>query len=142
MKIKKVRNAVGIVGNVVDSLKATGVNDVPTVNAIKGKVLWENPRPTSEMSINTTITLSSDDYDILIWNFDLNVNVDPHYYVTNISLKGQNVRLVGVAQSNNAYRNINRISDTEYRALEGYLDADVQNRRAVPIKVIGYKIGL
>lgn len=34
MKIKKIKQAIGIVGNVVDSLDATGENDVPNVKAV------------------------------------------------------------------------------------------------------------
>ena len=38
MKIKKIKQAIGIVGNVVDSLDATGENDVPNVKAVNSQL--------------------------------------------------------------------------------------------------------
>ncbi len=87
--------------------------------------LWENPNPLIDFSTQT-ITLSSDDYDYLIWFYNEGtMNTASKNKVTSqISLKGYGTILDGIgdehASGNNNYyiavfrRNITRTNDTTF----------------------------
>ena len=113
-----------------------------SIEKLKLKLLWTNQNPTDEMSANVNINLLNDDYDMLIWIFDYNINVSPHYYNSSICLKGQNTRLCGLianATDNTATRNVDYSSNTKYIAGAGMLKTVEQNRRCVPLKCYGLK---
>ena len=114
-----------------------------TLESIDISLLWTNSNPTTEMSANTAINLSSSNYDMLIWIFDLNNQTSPHYYSSGICLKEQNIRLNTAAPdatNNTASRNLVYNTATKYTAEAGMLKATTQNRRCVPMYCYGLKL--
>lgn len=104
----------------------------------KSIVLWENASP-GEMNANTNITLSSSNYDAIIWIYALNINY-PTIVSSQMCLKGTDVRLFAVisnATDNTATRDLVYDSATSYIAGDGYLKVETQARRCVPLKAIG-----
>lgn len=113
--------------------------DIATKEDAKGIILWENLNPFSEMSSGTTINLSTSNYDYLEVIFIDNVlSTTPGCHNDKV-LKGYNIRLGSIVQNTMTYRVIKRINDTTYEVESGYNGVDVQERRCVPIKIIGFK---
>jgi len=119
--------------------------------AFGGTILWTNSSPTSSMSAGTTITLSSDDYDMLEIFYKVAADVDG--VLSYKIFKGNNTRLtfgsIGVnAYGYNSMRELTYTSDTSYTAGTAYFqrtntsNASTDNGRLIPIYVIGYKTGL
>ena len=132
----------------INSLK-TGINTNETnistlstsVSNITGQILWTNSSPTSDFS-SQTITLSSGDYDFLEIFFCSNVQSDNKTFEIRKTIKNYDVTLSTVVQNANTYR-IVRFTDATHLAVEsGYVETNVQDRRCVPLYVIGYKTGL
>lgn len=108
---------------------------------ITGQILWTNSRPTSDFS-SQTITLSSGDYDFLEIFFCSNVQSENKTFEIRKTIKNYDVTLSTVVQNVNTYR-IVRFTDATHLAVEsGYTGTDVQDRRCVPLYVIGYKTGI
>lgn len=106
------------------------------------KILWTNPNPTDDFDPQT-ITLSSSDYDILEWYFNGNVQSSTALPCdSNRSIKGYGTRLNSIVSNTMTYREIARNSDTSFSVGAGYSGADIQNRRCVPLYVVGIKNGL
>lgn len=120
----------------------TNISTLSTsVSNITGQILWTNSSPTSDFS-SQTITLSSGDYDFLEIFFCSNVQSDNKTFEIRKTIKNYDVTLSTVAQNANTYR-IVRFTDATHLAVEsGYVGTDVQDRRCVPLYVIGYKTGL
>lgn len=146
----------------INKVKADDMNEIKTVvnnNAtetsknttdianITGTILWTNPNPTSAFA-SQTITLSSDDYDML------------EIFTSNAGsfkiLKGQNTTLFlangyGADHMTTAFRNFNYSSDTSYSisneqhyviATGGSITYSNNNSDIIPLYIIGYKTGL
>lgn len=144
MKIKKIANSVGLVGNVTNEYSESIQDSYACayVNGFHGKVLWTNSEPTSEMSIGTKISLSSADYDMLEVIFVDNVSSAEKGILSVRMIKGYNWRLSNIVNNVMTYRLITRNSDTEFTVGNGFAGTEVQERRCVPLYVIGYKTGL
>lgn len=118
--------------------------DIPTgwqeiTNSVQ--ILWTNSNPTSDFS-SQTITLSSSDYDFLEIFFCSNVQSINKTFEIRKTIKNYDVTLSVVVQNANTYR-IVRFTDATHLAVEsGYSGTDVQDRRCVPLYVIGYKTGI
>lgn len=115
----------------------SAINEVNTkvLNEIGG-LLWDNPNPTDNFG-ETTITLDSDDYDYLIWNF----RVDNNLLTSLITIKGWGGRIFthnldGALR----YRTITRNSDTSYTITTAH-DTNSGNYAGalIPEDVIGCK---
>lgn len=117
------------------------------VNGVAGKILWTNPNSTSDFSPQT-ITLSSDDYDILefFWRSDVAGN---RVYSTR-TLKGSSVQndIYSTVIPTRAWRRrADFVSNTSYSIdncirMEYNQTAYNDNGYCVPLYVIGYKTGL
>lgn len=117
------------------------------VNGVAGKILWTNPNPTSDFSPQT-ITLSSDDYDILefFWRSDV---AGKRVYSTR-TLKGSSVQndIYSTVIPTRAWRRrADFVSNTSYSIdncirMEYNQTAYNDNGYCVPLYVIGYKTGL
>lgn len=117
-----------------------------------GKILWTNPDPTSSFG-NVTITLSSDDYDMLeIFFYDF---LSTKRVMSERIYKGQNGNLMALFMFNAGFymgaRAIEYTSDTQYlfgnaRKIidNGTVVSGVPtaNSWIVPLYVVGYKTGL
>lgn len=121
---------------------------------LNSKILWTNPSPTSIFGTQT-ITLSSDDYDMLeIFYYSLKEDKT----MTSIRIiKGENMYIpftrfggqqnYGIAVG---YRIGTHVSDTEYTFAPGlcyWTNLNSENRYtyndcAIPIYIVGYKTGL
>ena len=134
MRIKKVSQTTPTQAQVVDgySTSTTDSYSANYVNSMGGNILWTNPNPSTAISANTSITLSSSDYDLILWVF--RVSISNSQTDSDFSLKGYGVRhYIG-----NVYRTITRNSDTSY-TINASSDA-AYNNAAVPLYAIGYKI--
>ena len=132
---------------VTNSMEGTESNKAPSVQAIKNymnsktQILWTNSSPTSDFSAQT-ITLSSGDYDFLEIFFCSNIQSTNKTFEIRKTIKNYDVTLSTVVQNANTYR-IVRFTDATHLAVEsGYQGTDVQDRRCVPLYVIGYKTGI
>lgn len=139
----------------VNKITAANLNEIKTVvndNAdllsnITGTILWTNPSPTTDFSAQT-ITLSSDDYDVLefFWRSDM-AGIRVHSTRT---LKGYSVQsdIYSTVVPTRAWRRrADYVSDTSYSVgnctrMEYNQTAYNENGYCVPIYVIGYKTGL
>lgn len=131
-----------------------GLASQTEINNLKGQILWTNPNPTSDFSAQA-ITLSSNDYDVLEFVFELGTT-GTSSTMTKI-LKGTNGNVdqivnlnSGASQSTGVrHRAIRYSSDTSYifddcLVREGGTASipSVANNYLIPIYVIGYKTGL
>lgn len=136
MRIKKVSQTTPTQAQVVDgySTSTTDPYSANYVNGIGGNVLWTNPNPSTAISTDTSITLSSSDYDLILWVF--RVSISNNQTDSDFSLKGYGLRhYIG-----NVYRTIARNSDTSY-TINASSDASYNNA-AIPLYAIGYKISV
>lgn len=139
----------------VNKTTAADMNEIKTVvndNAdllsnITGTILWTNPSPTTDFSAQT-ITLSSDDYDVLefFWRSDVPGN---RVYSTKTlkSYSVQNDIYSTVVPTRAWRRRADYVSDTSYSVgncsrMEYNQTSYNDNGYCVPIYVIGYKTGL
>lgn len=76
------------IGNLSDLNTADKSNLVEAINEKKINKLWENPNTNNTFSPQS-ITLSSDDYDYLIWLFDYKKGLNKS--ISAFSIKGQGV---------------------------------------------------
>lgn len=98
------------------------------------QLLWTNPNPGNAISSDTTITLSSDDYDYILWV--MRVSTTNNLSCSNTSFKGYGLR----TYIGGNYRNITRNNDTSY-TINPANSTDFNNA-LIPIYAIGYKTGL
>lgn len=112
------------------------------ISNIAGKILWTNPNPTSSITSDTNITLSSDDYDMLEIHFRQNTG-DERCYTQRVR-KGVNTRIFAPVLSGSnviiEYRNINRNNDTSYTIAS--IGPGGESHYIIPTHIVGYKTGL
>ena len=106
------------------------VNEIKTIVSTNTKILWTNLNPSSAISSDTTITLSSDDYDYILWV--MRVSTTNNLSCSNISFKGYGLR----TYIGGNYRNITRNNDTSY-TINPANSTDFNNA-LIPIYAIGY----
>ena len=110
-------------------------------------LLWENASPSSNMAADTTITLSSDDYVLLLVQAKVLNTHDTNSQVTATVKKGESVRLMGFGYTTgaaSAYRGLGYVNDTTYNAGKGWLSLNgatpvTNNAYIVPTKIYGIK---
>ena len=102
---------------------------------LQGTILWVNPNPTNPntISVETNITLSSDDYDEIEWFWRLSTTND--FMLSSRHLKGYGTRFY----YGSSYRPIKRNSDTSYTI---GLDSNGDGQNGIPIYAVGYKTGV
>lgn len=139
----------------VNKVLASDLNEIKSVvnqndtllSNITGNILWTNPNPANDFP-SQTITLSSDDYDILefFWRSDV---VGNRVYSTR-TLKGHSVQsdFNSTAVSTRAWRRrAEFVSNTSYNVgdcvrVEYNQTSFNENAYCVPLYVVGYKTGL
>lgn len=143
----------------VNKITAADMNEIKTVvndNAdllsnITGTILWTNPSPTTDFSAQT-ITLSSDDYDVLeIYYYDWTT---AKRMKSVKAIKGENILIDASFYSGTDYyvasREMTYNSNTSYSvgncvSLYGTTTTAIVNPInfvCVPVKILGYKTGL
>lgn len=132
-----------VVNNNDDLLTNTNV----VLSNIKGTVLWTNPNPTSDFS-SQTITLSSDDYDVL--EFFYGYDTSGVRVASERTIKGNGVQFdvySTVVPTRAWRRRAEFVSNTSYSIgnctrMEYNQTSYNENGYCVPLYVIGYKTGL
>lgn len=159
--IIKAKQSSGVVAAVVDSLESSSTIDALSANqgkvlANKGlKKLWENSNSNNIFNAQT-ISLSSDDYDYLIWFYiDVNGTSSNRYMMSTNSLKGWGVNIFypfdgqvpGTANyyNTNWKRSITHISDTSFKVEDcigkrgNETSATTNNIYCIPLAIYGGK---
>lgn len=139
--INKVKaNDMNEIKNVVNGLVKTKktISDEETyacnyINDVSGKILWANPNPTAEISSDTQITLSSDDYDYI--KIFSRLSLTNNYCFSMDVLKGYSTRLYFGGN----YRAIDRNNNTSFTIKPS---SDGQGNVMIPQYIVGYKTGL
>ena len=120
---------------------------------LKGKLLWTNPNPNEQFSTQS-ITLSSDDYDVLeIYYYDWVDTTSYKDLLCQKTIKGHSTKLqVQLSHNSNGYagnRRIRYIDNTTLQVDDCYRIIDnsaFSNAKAnywnVPVYIVGYKTGL
>ena len=108
----------------------------------KRKVLWENESPSSEMGADTTINLSSSDYDELVWYFIYSNATSNLKNQQSLSCqKGNSVTLFSIGYSTgvSVRRTIDYVSDTQYKTKAAIRNTEESNTYCLPVAVVGVK---
>lgn len=152
-KIEKNSNDINLINNSVELLNIDvntaldsayraeehATNNEYEINKLKGKILWTNPSPTTEMPADTLIKLLSNDYDKVELIYSLNTGTE---YVESItSLKEKNIRMFYIASAGSLYRNLIYNGDNSY-TLSSVSGASTTESNCVPLYIIGYKTEL
>lgn len=101
---------------------------------LKGKILWVNPNPTNNISTETTITLSSNDYDVLEIYYKLfasTTDMDIKKVV-----KGFSTRLTVIGVGYYSMRRFIYNNDITYTI---GIDSENASDRSIPLYIVGYK---
>lgn len=133
----------------VNKCQATDLNEIKSVvnnNATELSnysydvaVLWTNPSPTSRFA-QQTITLSSDNYDLLLWLFS--TNDANNMYISFYTIKGKGVYASWVYSSNFLAREVTRTTDTTFLVKGGLHNGNTENQYVIPQYVIGFKYNI
>lgn len=125
------------VGSVIDyygDTVPTGYEEVKDT-----QILWTNQSPTSNFATQT-ITLSSNDYDILEIYYSMASNNT--YVGSQKFIKGSNTRIMyNTSALNIRFRNIIYLSDKSYSISSGTGDGG-SDADLIPLYIVGYKTGL
>lgn len=108
----------------------------------KSKILWTNSSPTSNVASGTTATLSSDDYDYLIWLYCYNTNsANTNIQKSSVCLKGKSVMMnvIGYSTGGLMRRVADYTNDTTYTFRDAYNASNVDNSYCIPLYAIGCK---
>ena len=136
--------ASGITYNNTDSgLTATNVQGA--VDEVVGKMgnmrmtkLWENPNPTQVMVADTTINISSSDYNFILWL--VRVGTGTTNLVSAVSNKKGGVTVSATTSIGTSTRNINKTSDVIYKVSESSIGTVVHNEYLIPYQAYGIKL--
>lgn len=134
--ISTINNNIGNLTNLETSDKSSIVN---SINSLTSKILWTNPSPTSNFA-SQNITLSSSDYDMLLWIFS--TGTSNSQYISFYTIKGKGVYASWVYNSTFLAREINYSTDTQYAIGDNKTNGTTNNASTIPQYVIGYKTGL
>lgn len=123
------------------------LNDNVTNNfQSKETVLWTNPNPNSSFE-GQTITLSSDDYDMLLFIYRTDLTITNCHSEFIIKGFGGQFDFFSTAVENRRWaRRFTWVSNTQFTFQDAwYYDGNSstqQNSTLIPLYVIGYKTGL
>jgi hypothetical protein len=104
------------------------------------QILWTNSDPTQSITTDTSITLSSSDYDILEMFYMQRANQNYSTYSTRFLKSSTGTRCYLPSTDGNIYRTINKNSDTSLTI--GTIIGSTDSTLVIPLYVIGYKTGL
>lgn len=123
----------------MNEIKSVVNNNATELSNLKPVLLWTNPNPTSSFA-SQTITLSSNDYDMLkviyLYNLTSGLAGAQELY------KGYGTRISYISSGNTpVQRTLTRNSDTSF-VLSSTSGASTDDNNIVPLYIIGYKTGL
>lgn len=108
------------------------------------KKLWENTAPTASF-VAQNITLSSDDYDFLLWIFQITTSVNRAVSIIVKKGEGLTPSIAGIDSNKtaNLIRPVDRISDTSFSVVNCYMATPsaqtTTNDSLIPVVVYGIK---
>ena len=123
----------------MNEIKSVVNNNALELTNITGQILWTNPNPTVSFS-SQTITLSTNDYDMLLWVFS--TGTSNSQYISFYTIKGKGVYASWVYNNTFLAREINYSTDTQYSVGDNKTNGTTNNVSTIPQYVIGYKTGL
>lgn len=115
----------------------------------KGEILWKNSNPTSPINANTTIKLSSEDYDVL--KIFYKREVAQNFVLTTETIKGYDIDLTATGSQPSVSwireRILTYVDNKTFSAAECFLQYSNAGRTAepngcIPICIVGYKTGI
>lgn len=138
---------------VVNSMEGNEANKAPSVAAVKpyidtavsfkGNLLWTNPDPTQPIGQSgLTMILSSNDYEILEIFFNQRSHTNYWSYSIRFKKSDCGTRCYIPSTDGNIYRNIAKISDTEFFVSEVIGNSIGDASLVIPTHVVGYKTGI
>ena len=134
-----VNGGVPVTSNNLNEMQYIVLNNLENM---KGKILWENQNPISNMS-QMDISLSSDDYDYLIWIYAYNNNIDnTNIHKSTICLKGSSVmmNIIGYVTGFTNRRQAIYVNSTTYNIRNGMDNSNNENSTVcIPLYVVGGK---
>ena len=109
------------------------------------KLLWENPSPTASFA-GQNITLSSDNYDFLLWVYKEQASTS--YYLSVMSPKGAGASFglpdIGASGNSNRVRRATYVDNTHFTFGNGFVGSSStytsDNSVMIPIAIYGIKI--
>lgn len=115
-----------------------------TISADVFKELWRNPSPTSNFA-SQQITLSSADYDFLLWLYKEQTST--HYHLSVISPKGAGTSLelsdIGASGNTNRIRRAVYVDNTHFNVGDGFVGSSSSygsnSSVMIPVAVYGFK---
>ena len=107
------------------------------INAEYMTLLWENPNTTQTFAAQT-VTLSSADYDFLLFITNYSTSVASNFFTT-ITKKGSNSIIGGASGSEAKVRDVTYVSATSLSISQGYKGATTDNTVAIPVAIYGMK---
>lgn len=113
------------------------------VGGLGGTVLWENQSPTSDFAGNTSVTLSSSDYDYLIWLYAYNT-ASSTVEQSAICTKGKSAmfNVIGYSTGQSGRRRADYVDATHYTITSAYYGSTQNsNSYCIPLACIGCKLG-
>lgn len=126
------------------SSTATDVYGCNYINKALGTILWTNSSPSSDFA-SQSITLSSDDYDVLEFYFLQSTTANSMLPLVKIFKNYDGLAIYSSSTVQDVgTRAITRNSDTSYTIGDYYKISGGTggNNRLIPIYVIGYKTGM
>ena len=147
MRIKKIKQSLGAIGNVADSYTtdSNACYNAPYINSLQPTVLWTNDSPTSSFAAQT-ITLNDDisnyNYYEIIYRQTSGVGI---YYSTGKIISGQVCKMMLFAATIYT-RTLQDISGTSCQigncanyTTYGSSTSSTVNDVCIPIQILGYK---
>lgn len=130
----------------MNEIKNVVNNNADVTNGLKGTILWTNPNPNSSFE-GQTITLSSDDYDMLLFIYRTDLTITNCHSEFIIKGFGGQFDFFSTAVENRRWaRRFAWISNTQFTFQDAwYYDGNSstqQNSNLIPLYVIGYKTEL
>lgn len=129
----------------MNEIKSVVNNNATELSNLQGSILWTNPNPSASVNSGATATLSSSNYDYLIWIYCFNNTnlANTSIHKSSICLKGNSVimNIIGAASGSSARRVATRVSDTQYTFGDGYdSNNNVSGTVCIPLYAIGCKL--
>lgn len=126
----------------MNEIKSVVNNNATELSNLQGSILWTNPNPSAAVNNGTTATLSSDDYDYIIWLYCYNTNSsNTNIQKSSICLKGNSVMMNVIGYSTGALmrRVADYTNDTTYTFRDAYNGTNIDNAYCIPLYAIGCK---
>ena len=143
-------NEVGNITNLTTTDKSSVVNAINEVNGLKGKIIWTNSNPTNNFTAQTITVPNLSNYDMIGVFFFRNTNKDAIFEIKCYNHKNYASTVGGwygggsfsFYEEGTKYvqsRTFWITSQTTIQFNAGYINSSIDNGRAIPLYIVGYK---